>query len=738
MRRRACAPPCARALTVLEIALLVLAHVLIVCASPAPPRSASSHSHASSSSSAPASSSSPASSSDPASASLAAELSPLLTPAAWERLFRELDDYDAAHARMDAAELKLDPSLRLVATAPRLGAYHPPQALARAQRRVREAILDATQQPRTFERRRQQQESDDVIPVAVHTRPGQRGPVTAAIAAAAPGAYIVEEALLDGAVRVDATMPDILAIARLGSVTYVVLADTLALGAGVASLDLDDGEGDNVVVTEDVAEEGAEDEEVGGEEEGDAGAPRRRTTHAQSATTAAIAAAQTAMAASLNLDGTGVTICLVSDSLSGLSSAQALGVVPPNVTTLVPPGSTSTPQNADIYRSIPVAGEAIAMLEVLYAIAPNASYLFASGLGGQAVMAQAILTLMNAGCSVIVDDLLYVGEPGHWDGPIAVAVDRAVASGIVYVTAAGNNYNVAGGPGAWEGSASFSQISGRFQMAFGVDATNKTVTLNTLTRDPPWAVTLRWADNPTGPVANYDLLLLDPTGAILQLSDRGLAEPLEFIDSPPGFNDLGNLIMVISRSTSGPFPTALVNSHGGQLAYGTSGSINGHSAARGAITVGAVAPAGAGCTPANPRAAECTPAVRAYSADGVRTLFYSQFGVALASSVNSLTSWGTEVRQVPTVMAIDSYATVTFGNFTGTSAAAAIAAAQLALIRQAAPALTPASIAAIATGTAFSGPAGGWTSLRGYGTLNLDGILANITSTREKKRGVRC
>ena len=138
------------------------------------------------------------------------------------------------------------------------------------------------------------------------------------------------------------------------------------------------------------------------------------------------------------IDGTGVKIGALSDSIDHLGDAQAAGDLPP-VTVLPGQGGLG-------------AGEGTAMLEIIHSLAPGASLYFATAHGGIASFAQNIRDLQAAGCRVIVDDVLYFSESPFQDGPIAQAVSDVSAAGVLYFSAAGNSGGIdRGTSGTWEG-----------------------------------------------------------------------------------------------------------------------------------------------------------------------------------------------------------------------------------------------------------------------------------------------
>ncbi len=116
-----------------------------------------------------------------------------------------------------------------------------------------------------------------------------------------------------------------------------------------------------------------------------------------------------------DIDGTGVKIGVLSDSVNYLANSQAAGNLPP-VTVLLGQGGVGV-------------GEGTAMLEIVHALAPGASLYFATGNAGVASFAQNIRALQAAGCGIIVDDVVYFSESPFQDGPIAQAVNDVSAAG---------------------------------------------------------------------------------------------------------------------------------------------------------------------------------------------------------------------------------------------------------------------------------------------------------------------
>ena len=97
--------------------------------------------------------------------------------------------------------------------------------------------------------------------------------------------------------------------------------------------------------------------------------------------------------------------------------------------------------------------EGTAMLEILHDLAPGAELGFATAFTSDAAFADNIRALrFDAGCDVIVDDILYYNESPFQDGPIAQAVNAVTADGALYFSSAGNEGNMLDGTsGNYEG-----------------------------------------------------------------------------------------------------------------------------------------------------------------------------------------------------------------------------------------------------------------------------------------------
>ena len=359
------------------------------------------------------------------------------------------------------------------------------------------------------------------------------------------------------------------------------------------------------------------------------------------------------------VDGTGVQVGAISDSVEALAALQGTGDLPPGVTVL--PGQAGTGTS-----------EGTALLEIIHDMAPGADLFFATGTSGFLQdFADNIEALATAGCDVIVDDVLYFSEPVFQDGLIAEAVNAAHAAGVIYFSSAGNSGNLTQGTsGTWEGLYSGTALPTPLQ-GMGLDSAHDfgAGNSNEITQDPPFVVTVHWA-NPQGAASDdYDLFLLDAAlSTVIDSStdtQNGTQNPYEEILTNVA-DETGNRLVVAKASGNDVF--IHVGTHRGRLDQATEGETYGHSAAEGALSVAAVNVATAnggefeGGT-ANP--------VEPFSSDGPRRIFFDAAGNPIPLAADTEGPEGV-VRQKPDVTAADGVSTATpgFNPFFGTSASA--------------------------------------------------------------------
>ena len=363
------------------------------------------------------------------------------------------------------------------------------------------------------------------------------------------------------------------------------------------------------------------------------------------------------------VDGTGIKVGVLSDSVDYLANSQASGDLG---TVTVLPGQSGSG-----------AGEGTAMLEIVHDLAPGAALYFATAFGSEAQFAQNILDLRAAGCDIIVDDVSYFDEPPFQDGIVAQSVNAVTAAGALYFSSAGNSGNKEHfTSGTWEGDFVDGGAAGAL---YGGDSAGRLhnfggVTYNTvITVGGYGRADLFWSD-PWGAAANdYDLYVLNSTGtAIDDVSNNRSGIPWEAC----ALQSVGERIVIVLYSGTSRF--LHLESGRGQLTYNTAGMTRGHNAASNAITVAAV-DAKLNAYPGL-FAGGWLNMVESFSSDGPRRIFFTPTGTALTPG--NYSSTGGVLLQKPDIAAADGVTTsVTgFAPFYGTSAAAPHAGAIAALV----------------------------------------------------------
>ena len=417
--------------------------------------------------------------------------------------------------------------------------------------------------------------------------------------------------------------------------------------------------------------------------------------------------------ATFGVNGTGIKIGVLSDSVDALASLQASGDLPA-VTVL--PGQSGNPGSS----------EGTAMLEIVHDLAPGAQLFFATAFNGPASFAQNILNLRTAGCDIIVDDITYFAEGAFQDDIISQAVNTVTASGALYFSSAGNSGNLNDGTsGVWEGDYVPTTIPASIPNFGYLDAQNfgGGQNFNTVTRDPSY-FSLQWSD-PLGASTNdYDLFLLNAAGtAVLGGStgnQTGTQDPYEQIDSPA--NDVNNRLVIVRFAGSPRFMR--LNTGRGRLQIATAGQTWGHNAAKDAFTTAATVWNACGGTPL------CTTApVETFSSDGPRKIFYNPDGTPITPG-NFLSTGGT-VRPKPDITAADGVSTATpgFNPFFGTSAAAPHAAAIAGLMLSVNRSLLPAQMRTRLTSNTWDIEAPGVDRDSGAGIINAFAAVQAVPST---------
>ena len=399
------------------------------------------------------------------------------------------------------------------------------------------------------------------------------------------------------------------------------------------------------------------------------------------------------------VDGTGIKVGVLSDSVDGLTNSQASGALPA-VTILPGQAGTGT-------------GEGTAMLEIIHALAPGSPLYFATAFNSEASFAQNIRALQAAGCKIIIDDVTYFDESPFQDGPIAQAVNDVSAAGVLYFSCAGNSGGAdRGTSGTWEGDfkdgglATIGQGGRLHDFGGGV-------TFNTVLAGIGFErLDLTWSD-PLGHSANdYDVYVLDASGNIVRSStdnQSGSSDPYETVDQL----NLGDRIVIVKFSGDDRF--LHLSTGRGRLTLSTAGTTYGHNAsgASNAFCVAATRVA----SPAAPFVGGSANPVETFSSDGPRRVFFNPDGSPITTG--NFSSTGGKVLQKPDITAADGVNTTLpgFAPFYGTSAATPHAGAIAALLLSYNPFLSGDNIRTLLTNTALSISGPGFDRNSGFGIV---------------------
>jgi len=122
---------------------------------------------------------------------------------------------------------------------------------------------------------------------------------------------------------------------------------------------------------------------------------------------------------------------------------------------------------------LPYTDEGRAMLQIVHAVAPSAALAFYTADNSEADFADGIQALANAGAKVVADDVGYFDEPFFQDGLVAQAIDSVATQGVAYFSAAGNDSNLAYDNTAPQFNAGSGPNAGETMLNF--DASGKTM-----------------------------------------------------------------------------------------------------------------------------------------------------------------------------------------------------------------------------------------------------------------------
>ncbi|MEL7538938.1 MAG: S8 family serine peptidase [Pseudomonadota bacterium] len=426
----------------------------------------------------------------------------------------------------------------------------------------------------------------------------------------------------------------------------------------------------------------------------------------------------------LGIDGTGITIGVLSDSFDCLGGAAA------------DVASNDLPTGINVLEEISNCTGAIdegrAMSQLIHDIAPGSQQAFHTAFNGVAAFANGIIELSQvAGAEVIVDDVGILSQPWFQDGIVAQAVDQVVAGGAAYFSSAGNF-----GRQSYEADFRASGVTGAFGERHDFDPGPGVDTLQSIT--VPASTTVRiffqW-DQPffsisgaPGAATDMDLVIYQPGGVtvIAAGANNNLGgDAFEAVTITNSGLLPGTAEIALERF-AGPAPNRLKYAYLGSVTVNDfpadtqARTIFGHANSKGARAVGA------SFYFETPEFGQDPPLLESFSSREGTTIVFDSGGNPVV-----------EPRLKPEIVGVDGVDNTFFGgdsegngfpNFFGTSAAAPNAAAVAALMLETNPGLTPGQLYAVMQESTIDMETTGFDIESGFGLVQADVAAAQAAA----------
>lgn len=300
------------------------------------------------------------------------------------------------------------------------------------------------------------------------------------------------------------------------------------------------------------------------------------------------------------VDGSGVTVCVLSDSVRYLRDSWNISS---RSVTVLDGLSGIEPDGKD-------KGEGTAMLEIVHSIAPGARLMFATVGKDPSEMTRHIEALHGAGCEIFVDDREFYAESPFQDGAVAKAINYVTSQGALYITSAGNQGNINSDPlrtssMVWDGPYKPGRaVRDEKGKQIGVlhafrDGLEYNEVVGECGREGGEITAyLHWNDaTPSdgrrlaGGESTYRLVAVDAEGHPISKQDEQDKTPLRSIrfPAPNRTNSQRTFIGIVKvQGKADHLHLNVVADHAGcRLRYGTKGAISGHHGAEAAFSVAA-------------------------------------------------------------------------------------------------------------------------------------------------------